>query len=134
MRIMTEFQLHERLARDLIFINDLKLSRLMVLPDKENPWCVLIPRRQGLTELHHLNTQDQSQILHEINFVSQIFEKAFAPDKINVASLGNMVNQLHFHVIARYRDDRAWPGAIWGTQPLQDRKFDVKDVMLASVT
>lgn len=108
------FKLHPRLNADLIHLGDLKLSRVMLLPDPENPWIVLIPRREDIRELYELSDEDQKTLLSEINLFSKIMVKEFNPDKLNIGALGNMVPQLHIHIICRYEGDRAWPGSIWG--------------------
>lgn len=132
---MTSFQLHERLKNDLIEIKDLELSKLMLLPDSENPWCVLVPKRNDIKELHHLESDDQNILLEEINTVSKILEKEFSPDKLNVGALGNMVPQLHIHIICRYKNDRSWPGSIWGTAAEIDKVKleDIKTKILTSL-
>lgn len=109
------FELHPTLKKDLIEVCDLEVSKLMLLPDTENPWAVLVPMRENIKELHELSWDDQLLLLKEINEVSTFFNRKFCPKKINIGALGNMVAQLHIHIIARYEGDRAWPGAIWGT-------------------
>lgn len=115
-----EFELHPTLQKDLIDLGDLELCKLMVLPDSDNPWVVLVPIRENIKELHHLSKPDQQLLLKEIDLVSQVLESKFKPDKINIGALGNMVPQLHIHIICRYQNDRAWPGAIWGTKTGED--------------
>lgn len=112
---MNKFELHPRLAGDLDFIKDLELSRLLAMPNSELPWCVLVPRIPGLKDLHDLPLAEQQELLKEINHISQKFQAEFNPDKINVAALGNMVPQLHIHIMARFKTDRCWPGATFGS-------------------
>ncbi|AYF44052.1 MULTISPECIES: HIT domain-containing protein [unclassified Halobacteriovorax] len=121
------FSLHPTLKKDLVEICDLKLCKLMLLPDTENPWAVLIPRLEDIREVHELSRQDQIQLMDEINEVSLFFDKNFGPEKINIGALGNMVAQLHVHIIARYSSDRAWPGAIWGTKSKKE-SFKIKEL------
>ena len=104
------------LEKDSIFITDLKLSQLRMIPDGENPWFILIPRKPDIIEWIDLSLEDQYILTEEISLVSEILKRHVNPDKINVASLGNQVPQLHVHVIARFKSDRAWPNAIWGTK------------------
>ncbi|MGI4992272.1 HIT family protein [Halobacteriovorax sp. GFR7] len=110
------FKLHEVLKKDLIEIDDMKLSKVMLLPDTENPWAVIIPKREGIREIHELSWEDQVTLLEEINEVSRFLTGKYAPQKLNIGALGNMVPQLHVHIICRYENDRSWPGAIWGTK------------------
>ena len=107
--------LHPKLDADSLFIKDLELCQLRLIPDGENPWFLLIPKRENMREWCDLSREDQHLLSDEIDWLCQKL-KSVQPDKLNVASLGNMVPQLHIHVIARYQIDRAWPGPIWGTQ------------------
>lgn len=81
------------------------------------PWVILVPRVPEITEIHQLSPPHQNMLIQEITKISLILETHFQPEKINVGALGNLVPQLHVHVIARYKNDRAWPGPIWGTGP-----------------
>ena len=108
-------EIHSKLLEDSHFIVDLPLSQLRIIPDGDNPWFLLIPMRPDKKEWSDLSLDDQYQLTQEINQVCLLLKEYKDPDKLNVASLGNMVPQLHIHVIARYKDDRAWPGPIWGT-------------------
>ena len=108
------FQLHARLAEDSVHITDLPLSQLRLARDARFPWAILVPARPGLSELTDLTPEDQRQLLAEIVMVSRALQRLHHPDKINLGALGNLVPQLHFHVIARFRGDAAWPGPVWG--------------------
>lgn len=110
----TEFQLHPQLALDTVFVTDLKLSRLLLMNDKRYPWLVLVPRRDHLSELYELNTADQTELMSELTFLSIILKTLFKVDKLNVGALGNIVPQLHVHLIVRQTSDPAWPKAVWG--------------------
>lgn len=109
-------KLHPQLEKDSHFICDFDLSQLRIIPDGELTWFLLIPRRDNLVDWSDLQITDQNKLCEEITAVSKKLKEFKTPDKINVASLGNMVPQLHVHVIARYKTDRAWPGPIWGSQ------------------
>ena len=111
---MTEFTLHKQLEADTDFITDLPLSRALLINDSQYPWIVLVPRRVGATEIYKLSTDDQTQLLDESAQVCRAMEVLFAPDKMNVAAIGNMVPQLHLHHVARFRTDIAWPAPVWG--------------------
>ena len=114
---MSDFQLHEILARDTVAFDDWTLNRVLVMNDANYPWVVLVPRRTGLTDLHDLDRDDWGAMATEIVRVSQALKAQFDPIKINVAALGNQVPQLHVHVIARRADDPAWPKPVWGAVP-----------------
>jgi len=111
------FKVDERILNDSIFLKELTLSNLYLKKDSENPWCILVPRKINIVELTDLSIEEQKNLLEEINYVMNIFKKEFNPDKINIGALGNVVSQFHFHLIVRYKNDRAWPNAIWGTSP-----------------
>lgn len=117
---MTEnFELHSDLARDGIEVMDLRLSHLLLMNDAAWPWLVLVPQRPNKKDFHDLDPMDQYRVCDEITLCSQALSRLFSPDKVNVAALGNMTPQLHIHVIARFTDDPAWPGPIWGMQEKQ---------------
>ncbi len=110
------FKLDDRLGQDTFRIADLELSTLLLMNDSTVPWLILVPKRPGITEIHQIAHQDRLLLIEETALVSKMLEDEFRPDKINVAALGNIVSQLHIHVIARYRGDRAWPGPVWGAR------------------
>jgi diadenosine tetraphosphate (Ap4A) HIT family hydrolase len=87
--------------------------------DRAYPWLILVPRRNGVREIIDLSSADQALLLREIGQASRAIKKALKPEKLNVAALGNVVPQLHVHVIARFTDDPAWPRPIWGVQAPQ---------------
>ncbi|WP_448203149.1 HIT domain-containing protein [Azospirillum sp. sgz302134] len=109
------FHLHERLAADTTPVIELALSRVLLMNNRVWPWLILVPARPGLTEIHQLDEAARHRLMDEIARASQALEGLFRPDKINVGALGNMVPQLHVHVIARTRSDPAWPGPVWGS-------------------
>lgn len=108
------FRLDPRLAADTHPIGDLPLSRLLLMDDMRFPWLVMVPRIAGARELIDLDDGDQRALLAEIAAVGRAFELLLKPDKLNIAALGNVVTQLHVHVIARYTTDAAWPQPVWG--------------------
>jgi diadenosine tetraphosphate (Ap4A) HIT family hydrolase len=117
---VVDFALHPQLAADTWPVARLGLSRLLLMNDTTYPWLILVPERPGLSELYELSAADQIQLMSEVTAVSCALTAACGPervpDKLNVAALGNVVPQLHVHVIARYRDDPAWPAPVWGRQ------------------
>ncbi|NTU43879.1 MAG: HIT family protein [Nitrospirales bacterium] len=112
------FCIHERLKADTIEIGRLGLSHLLLMNDSSLPWLILVPERADVTEIFQLSLEDCHSLIEEIGLVSRIIQDLYSPNKINVGALGNLVPQLHIHVIGRYRTDRAWPGPIWGTGPV----------------
>ena len=111
---MHDFALHPQLSADTRLIGDLPLCRLLLMDDRRFPWCVLVPRRSGLRELHELPAAEQTLLLAEINRVSLSLTAHCDAEKLNIGALGNLVPQLHVHVVGRRQDDEAWPGPVWG--------------------
>lgn len=114
---MTDFALHPLLAADTFEVTDLPLCRVLLMNDSQYPWLILVPRRANLRDLDELSVTDAQQLTLEINRASKALRVVSLPYKLNVAALGNMVEQLHIHVIARRKDDVAWPRPIWGVSP-----------------
>jgi len=109
--------LHQQLEHDTATIGDLPLSRLLLAHDANYPWLLLVPRRLGASEIIDLAAADQAQLMTEIDTVSRALVAVTACDKLNVAAIGNVVPQLHIHVVARRRGDAAWPKPVWGAVP-----------------
>lgn len=120
------FSVDPVIEQNSIFIKNLGLSTVFLKNDKENPWFILVPRKAGAVELIDLNHEEQTMLMEEISIVSEFLKSHYRPHKMNVGSLGNIVTQLHIHVIARNPTDRAWPGPIWGTPTTQE--FDHNEV------
>ncbi len=108
------FQLDSRLDADTIPIGDLSLSSVLLLNDARFPWFVLVPRLEGLSELTDLSDEQAVQMMREIRLATGVMMDLAKPDKVNVGALGNIVTQLHVHVIGRFLSDPAWPGPVWG--------------------
>lgn len=108
------FELDPRLAADTYPIGDLPLCRLLLMDDSRYPWCILVPRRADLREIHELDGDARLQLLEESALLSTALQRLFRPDKLNLAALGNLVPQLHLHHVVRYRSDPAWPAPVWG--------------------
>ena len=109
--------LHPQLSRDTIDIGDLPLSRVLVIKDANYPWLLLVPRREDVVELIDLDEVEQAQLTTEVSRVARALKETTRCDKLNIAALGNVVPQLHIHVIARRRNDAAWPRPVWGAVP-----------------
>lgn len=108
------FELHPQLAADTVLIHELELSSLRLMNVAEIPWVVLIPRRNAVLDLVDLGDEDQQLLMREISYIGKIIKEEFTAHKLNVASLGNVVPQLHMHIVARYTHDSAWPKPVWG--------------------
>jgi diadenosine tetraphosphate (Ap4A) HIT family hydrolase len=111
------FSLHAQLAADTTPIGDLPLTRVLLMNDANYPWLIMVPRLPAVSEIIDLEENAQVQLIAEIARASAALKNVTACDKLNVAALGNMVPQLHVHVIARRRTDIAWPKPVWGAAP-----------------
>lgn len=111
---MSDFKLHPQLEKDCVSLSDLKLSRLLLMNNKDFPWCILVPRINDIREIHELSEADQQTLLMESSELSRVMLQIFKGEKMNIAALGNMVPQLHVHHIVRTETDKAWPNPVWG--------------------
>lgn len=111
------WSLHPDLEKDTIDVGDLPLCRVLVIKDANYPWLLLVPRSVGAVEIIDLAEVEQAQLMTEISRVSRALKEITKCDKLNVAALGNVVPQLHVHVIARRTSDKAWPRPVWGAAP-----------------
>lgn len=127
------FQLDARLAADTVFVVDWELCRVLLMDDARFPWLVLVPRREGLAELDELTDRDRTQLLQEITRAMKALRGVAECDKLNVGALGNIVRQLHVHVVARREGDAAWPGPVWGHGPAHHYLPDARDKLLADL-
>ncbi|HEK1685600.1 TPA: HIT domain-containing protein [Pseudomonas putida] len=114
------FVLDSRLQQDSLVLGDFPLSRLLLSKDANYPWFILVPRRADVSELFDLDLADQQQLWKETTLLAEALKDEFAADKMNVATLGNVVSQLHMHVVVRHRSDAAWPAPVWGKVPALD--------------
>ena len=108
------FALDSRLAADTVEVGDLALCRVLLMDDARFPWLILVPRLADLTEITDLSEPDAATLWQEIRIATGVMQALAKPDKVNVAALGNVVAQLHVHVVGRFRSDPAWPGPVWG--------------------
>ena len=109
------FQPDPRLAADSVFIADGPLSQVRLMDDARFPWLLLVPRVPGASEWIDLDGRQQRLLLAEINQLSQLLRTEAGVEKINIGALGNIVRQLHVHVLGRHAGDAAWPGPVWGS-------------------
>ena len=130
---MAEFRLDARLAADSTPVAELPLSSLRLMNDRRYPWAILAPRRAGLVEIFDLSSADLRILADEIAIVSKALSTVTAAHKMNVAALGNLVRQLHVHVVARREDDEAWPHSIWGRGEMSPWPGDEGAVLAAQL-
>ena len=112
---MTDFTLDPRLAADSAFVADGPLSQVRLMDDTRYPWLVLVPRVADVSEWLELDGGQQRLLLAEINQAGNLIRAQQGVQKLNIGALGNIVPQLHIHVVGRHRDDAAWPGPVWGS-------------------
>jgi diadenosine tetraphosphate (Ap4A) HIT family hydrolase len=111
------FELHNQLKQDTVTVGSFPLSLVLLHKDSQYPWLILVPQREEVTEIHHLDAEDRQQLMEESCRLAEVMVDLFAPRKMNLAALGNMVPQLHLHHIARFESDPAWPQPVWGKVP-----------------
>jgi diadenosine tetraphosphate (Ap4A) HIT family hydrolase len=111
------FALDQRLQQDTLTIGDFPLCRMLLFNDSNYPWFILVPRINGISEVFQLSVIDQQKLWNETTTLAQLLSEGFGADKMNIGALGNVVSQLHVHVIVRKRDDMAWPAPVWGKHP-----------------
>lgn len=112
-----DFALDPVLIKDAVSLMDWPLCRVLLMNDAQYPWLILVPRRPSLRDLHDLEGEDYATCLEEVARASRRLQAATGAHKMNVAALGNVVPQLHIHVIARFTVDPAWPKPVWGVRP-----------------
>jgi diadenosine tetraphosphate (Ap4A) HIT family hydrolase len=107
------FKLNKKFLKSSHYIKDLKLCSIRLHDNSQFPWLILIPKKNKITDISDLNSKDQIQLIKEIVFVSKIMKKLFKTSKLNVEKVGNIVPQLHIHIIARFKKDSSWPLSVW---------------------
>ena len=127
------FTLHPQLERDTVPVGDLALSRVLLMNDANYPWLILVPRREAVAEIVDLAEEDRQQLMSEIGQASSALKAVTECEKLNVAAIGNVVPQLHVHVVARRHSDPAWPKPVWGALPPVAYDAGVRDGLIASL-
>jgi diadenosine tetraphosphate (Ap4A) HIT family hydrolase len=115
----TAFNLHTQLQKDCIELAELPLCKLLLCNDSNYPWFILVPRVSDVTDIYQLDWESQQQLLNESSLICELLMSVFKGDKMNVAALGNVVEQLHVHHVVRFKDDACWPKPIWGQVALK---------------
>jgi len=113
------WHLHPQLADDTHPLEHWPLCEVRLMDDAHHPWLILVPRVENATEITDLDAAQQAALIGEVDRAARALQASMRPHKLNVAALGNQVPQLHVHIIARYRDDIAWPRPVWGTATAQ---------------
>ncbi len=109
-----KFTLHPRLKQDCIELGRFRLCRLLLMNDNQYPWFILVPEKAEISEIYQLSTINRSLLIEESSYLAEKLSQIYNADKMNIASLGNIVPQLHIHHIVRYQKDKSWPGPVWG--------------------
>ena len=108
-----KFQLDKRLESDTFWVGDMPLCKVLLMNVANFPWIILVPKVSDKSEIFDLNQSDLEKYHRETNYLLQSMSKLYMADKMNIASLGNLVSQLHTHIIVRYKKDDAWPNPVW---------------------
>ena len=127
------FILNPRLEADTLHVAEWPLCLVRLMNDATYPWLILVPKRHGVTEIHELDETDRHLLADEIAQASHRLQIATNAFKINIAALGNVVPQLHVHVIARYQDDPAWPAPVWGRAPAVPYRDDAQTAWITKL-
>jgi diadenosine tetraphosphate (Ap4A) HIT family hydrolase len=130
---MSDFILHSKLAADTFEVLSLKVSQLLLMNDARYPWLILVPEVSDMRDLHNLSTKQYHSVTQEIAQVSKVLESVTQAHKMNVGALGNMVPQLHIHIIARQTNDAAWPAPVWGVGEAQPYSQDAAKILVQQI-
>jgi len=117
-----EFYLDKRLEEDTFALGDLPLCKVLLMNVSDFPWIIVVPRLANIIEIFDLSTSQQENYRKEITYMASKMSKLYKSDKMNIASLGNIVSQFHTHIIARYKDDAAWPKPVWSLKSMKKYK------------
>jgi len=127
------WSLNPQLAKDTVEVGDLLLARVLLMNDANFPWLLLVPRRPNVSEVFDLDEIEQGQLVSEITLLARVLKDVTTCDKLNIATIGNVVPQLHVHIVARRRDDAAWPRPVWGTLPARPYEPAERDLLIAAI-
>jgi diadenosine tetraphosphate (Ap4A) HIT family hydrolase len=130
---LSDFHLDERIVRDSDILTKIGLCELRLMKDGRWPWLMLVPQRPGASEIFDLTPLDQTMLTFETTLVAEALKKVTGATKINVAAIGNIVRQLHVHVIARSEGDANWPGPVWGFGTAEPRSAEETKALSAKI-
>lgn len=108
------FTLHPQLKKDTFFVGSFQLADILLINDSRYPWIILVPRINDVSDITDLTAEQRAEFNEEIHHVASLLKKAYQPERMNIAMLGNVVPQLHCHIIARFTEDFAWAKPVWG--------------------
>ena len=120
------FKINKKILKSSYYITELKLSSIRLHDNSKFPWVILIPKRKNITDMSELNSKDQILLMKEIVYVSKIMKKLFKTTKLNIEKIGNIVPQLHIHIIARSKKDSSWPLSVW---VIKGKKYSKSSLM-----
>ena len=123
------FKLHKKFLKSSHHITDLQLCNIRLNDNSKFPWLILIPKKNKITDISDLNSKDQILLMKEIVYASKIMKKLFKTSKLNVEKIGNIVPQLHIHIIARSKKDSTWPLSVWVVKGKTYSKFALKKLI-----
>jgi diadenosine tetraphosphate (Ap4A) HIT family hydrolase len=127
------WSLHPQLAQDAVSVGDLLLARVLLMNDANYPWLLLVPRRPDVSEIFDLGEVEQGQLVSEITLLARVLKDVTGCHKLNIAAIGNVVPQLHVHIVARRRGDAAWPRPVWGTVAARPYEPAERDRLIAAI-
>ena len=130
---MIDFELHPRLVNDTYIVANLNLCKLLLMNDSNYPWFILVPRIENISELFHLTKVDRQSLNNEVDELSRRLLLHFNAKKMNVAAIGNIVPQLHVHVIVRKENDAAWPNPIWNNVDITPYKKNISEALIKDI-
>ena len=122
-------KVNKNFLKSSYYVSDLKLCTIRLIDNQKFPWIILIPRRKGITDITELTPKDQLLLMKEIVYSSTKMKKIFKTSKLNVEKIGNIVPQLHIHIIARYKNDNSWPLSVWVVKGTTYTKVDLAKVL-----
>jgi len=117
------YRINKKFLKSSHHITELKLCSIRLHDNSKFPWLILIPKRKNVTDISNLNSKDQILLMKEIVFVSKLMKKLFKTSKLNVEKIGNIVPQLHIHIISRKKTDSSWPLSVW---VVKGKKYSAK--------
>ena len=122
------FKLDKKFLKTSHYLTELKLCTIRLNNNSKFPWIILIPKRKKITDISDLNSKDQTLLMKEIVYVSKIMKKLFKTSKLNVEKIGNIVPQLHIHIIARSKKDNSWPLSVWVVKGKNYSKISLRNM------
>ena len=120
-------KVNKNFLKDSYHITDLKLCSVRLIDNSKFPWIILVPNRKKITDISELNLKDQILLMKEIVHCSKLMKKIFKTSKLNVEKIGNIVPQLHIHIIARSKNDSSWPLSVW---VVEKKTYSKKKIMV----